>query len=136
MKKQLSQEQKDRVYKFLSELNTEIEVTYFVDVNDLEVEDFDINMFETIDNIIQDSNGFDQDVIYYASAMDYLRENDPSLCESIDIASQYGYDIKNLNSELLASLLKTQYVINDFNELKDEINEFFEELYNELEDEE
>jgi hypothetical protein len=93
-------------------------------------------MFETIDNIIQDSNGFDQDVIYYASAMDYLRENDPSLCESIDIASQYGYDIKNLNSELLASLLKTQYVINDFNELKDEINEFFEELYNELEDEE
>jgi len=136
MKKQLSQEQKDRVYKFLSELNTEIEVTYFVDVNDLEVEDFDINMFETIDNIIQDSNGFDQDVIYYASAMDYLRENDPSLKESIDIASQYGYDIKNLNSELLASLLKTQYVINDFNELKDEINEFFEELYNELEDEE
>jgi hypothetical protein len=136
MKKQLSQEQKDRVYKFLSELNTEIEVTYFVDVNDLEVEDFDINMFETIDNIIQDSNGFDQDVIYYASAMDYLRENDPSLRESIDIASQYGYDIKNLNSELLASLLKTQYVINDFNELKDEINEFFEELYNELEDEE
>jgi hypothetical protein len=136
MKKQLSQEQRDRVYKFLSELNTEIEVTYFIDVNDLEVEDFDINMFETIDNIIQDSNGFDQDVIYYASAMDYLRENDPSLCESIDIASQYGYDIKNLNSELLASLLKTQYVINDFNELKDEINEFFEELYNELEDEE
>jgi phosphoenolpyruvate carboxylase len=136
MKKQLSQEQKDRVYKFLSELNTEIEVTYFVDVNDLEVEDFDINMFETIDNIIQDSNGFDQDVIYYASAMDYLRENDPSLRESIDIASQYGYDINNLNSELLASLLKTQYVINDFNELKDEINEFFEELYNELEDEE
>jgi hypothetical protein len=136
MKKQLSQEQKDRVYKFLSELNTEIEVTYFIDVNDLEVEDFDINMFETIDNIIQDSNGFDQDVIYYASAMDYLRENDPSLCESIDIASQYGYDINNLNSELLASLLKTQYVINDFNELKDEINEFFEELYNELEDEE
>jgi hypothetical protein len=136
MKKQLSQEQRDRVYKFLSELNTEIEVTYFIDVNDLEVEDFDINMFETIDNIIQDSNGFDQDVIYYASAMDYLRENDPSLRESIDIASQYGYDINNLNSELLASLLKTQYVINDFNELKDEINEFFEELYNELEDEE
>jgi phosphoenolpyruvate carboxylase len=136
MKKQLSQEQRDRVYKFLSELNTEIEVTYFVDVNDLEVEDFDIDMFETIDNIIQDSNGFDQDVVYYASAMDYLRENDPSLRESIDIASQYGYDINNINSELLASLLKTQYVINEFNELKDEINEFFEELYNELEDEE
>jgi hypothetical protein len=134
--KVLTQEHRDRVYKFLSELNTEIEVTYYVDVNDLEVEDFDIDMFETIDNIIQDSNGFEQDVVYYASAMDYLRENDPSLRESMDIASQYGYDIKNLNSELLASLLKTQYVINDFNELKDEINEFFEELYNELEDEE
>ena len=134
--KVLTQENRDRVYKFLSELNTEVEVTYFVDVNDLEVEDFDIDMFESIYNTIQDSNGFEQDVIYYASAMDYLRENDPSLRESIDIASQYGYDIKNLNSELLASLLKTQYVINEFNELKDEINEFFEELYNELEDEE
>lgn len=134
--KVLTQEHRDRVYKFLSELNTEIEVTYYVDVNDLEVEDFDIDMFESIYNIIQDNNGFEQDVIYYASAMDYLRENDPSLRESIDIASQYGYSIDNLNSELLASLLKTQYVIDDFNELKDEINEFFEELYNELEDEE
>jgi hypothetical protein len=134
--KVLTQEHRDRVYKFLSELNTEVEVTYYVDVNDLEVEDFDIDMFESIYNTIQDSNGFEQDVIYYASAMDYLRENDPSLRESMDIASQYGYDIKNLNSELLASLLKTQNVIDDFNELKDEINEFFEELYNELEDEE
>ena len=134
--KVLTQEHRDRVYKFLSELNTEVEVTYYVDVNDLEVEDFDIDMFESIFNAIQDNNGFEQDVIYYASAMDYLRENDPSLRESMDIASQCDYDIKNLNSELLASLLKTQYAINDFNELKDEINEFFEELYNELEDEE
>jgi hypothetical protein len=134
--KVLTQEHRDRVYKFLSELNTEVEVTYFVDVNDLEVEDFDVDMFESICSAIQDNNGFEQDVIYYASAMDYLRENDPSLRESIDIASQCGYDIKNINSELLASLLKTQYVIDDFNELKDEINEFFEELYNELEDDE
>jgi phosphoenolpyruvate carboxylase len=134
--KVLTQEHRDRVYKFLSELNTEIGVTYYVDVNDLEVEDFDIDMFESIYNTIQDNNGFEQEVIFYASAMDYLRENDPSLRESIDIASQYDYDIKNINSELLASLLKTQYVIDDFNELKDEINEFFEELYNELEDEE
>jgi intracellular sulfur oxidation DsrE/DsrF family protein len=134
--KVLTQEHRDRVYKFLSELNTEIEVTYYIDVNDLEVEDFNVDMFESIYNTIQDNNGFEQEVIFYASAMDYLRENDTSLRESIDIASQYGYDIKNINSELLASLLKTQYVIDDFNELKDEINEFFEELYNELEDEE
>ena len=36
--------------------------------------------------------------------MDYLREHDTSLTESLELAAEYGYTTENLNSELLASL--------------------------------
>ena len=47
--------------------------------------------------------------------MEYLKENDPSLSESLEIAAELGYDFKNLNSEILASLLasrKEEEIIN------------------------
>ena len=37
--------------------------------------------------------------------MKYLSENDPSLSESIEIAQDMGYDLSNINSELLATIL-------------------------------
>ena len=37
--------------------------------------------------------------------MEYLKEHDPSLSESIEIATEYCfYTLENINSELLASL--------------------------------
>lgn len=42
--------------------------------------------------------------IYYANAMEYLRENDATLTESLEIAKNYWYDLGNLNSCVLASL--------------------------------
>lgn len=56
----------------------------------------------------------DVEVIYYAVAMEYLINNDNSLRESIDIAIEYGYQLKNINSELLATLLKSQNNLNDY----------------------
>lgn len=44
------------------------------------------------------------EVIYYHKAMKYLSENDPSLRESLEIAREYGFDVKNLNSETLATI--------------------------------
>ena len=48
------------------------------------------------------------DVIYYHKAIAFLAENDASLGESMQIASDMGYETKNLNSELLATLLLQQ----------------------------
>ena len=134
--KTLNEENRQKVTEFLRGLHTEIDPTDYINVEDLEIEDFQNDIFDTICNTIQDNNGFDQEVIYYASAIKYLAENDPSLQESLEIASNFGFDPKNLSSEILASLLKTQNVTEEFYELRDEVNSFFSELYDELEDEE
>ena len=58
---------------------------------------------------LEESQGFlDEDVIYYGVAIEYLQEYDASLNESLSLASEMGYSLENLNSEVLASLLKSQ----------------------------
>lgn len=128
--KTLNEENRQEVFNFLNSLNTEIDITNFVNCEDLEIEDFSGNMFQKIVDIIEDNNGFEQEVGFYASAMDYLRENDPSLRQSLELAHDLGFTADNLNSEILASILKTDIVREEFNELEDEINTFFLELEN------
>lgn len=123
---------KTKIENFLKELNTEVDVLYYVDIDNI---DFN-NAFDSICDMINDNNGFDIEVIYYSKAMNYLMENDPSLTESLSLASELGYTPDNLNSEILASLLIAENVRNDFYQLEDEINEFFEELEEEEEEEE
>ena len=53
---------------------------------------------------LNDNGFFHVEIIYYYKAMDYLREHDTSLTESLELAAEYGYTTENLNSELLASL--------------------------------
>ena len=53
---------------------------------------------------LQNNGYFNEEVIYYSTAIRYLKDNDPSLTESLEIATEYGYEAKNLNSELLATL--------------------------------
>src|SRR3990167_3960358 len=65
---------------------------------------------ETIDDFteaMQERIG-EIEVIYYSNAMEYLAENDTSLRESMGLASDMGYEAKNINSELLATILKQQ----------------------------
>jgi hypothetical protein len=66
---------------------------------------------------LQNNGYFNEEVIYYSSAIRYLKDNDPSLCESLEIATEYGYTTENLNSELLASLHASQKKEETFNEL-------------------
>ena len=72
---------------------------------------------------LQNNGYFNEEVIYYSTAIRYLKDNDPSLTESLEIATEYGYEAKNLNSEVLASLHASQ---------KKE-NTFFEDIAPELE---
>tara|TARA_B110000967_G_scaffold1009_1_gene1062 strand:+ start:3699 stop:4127 length:429 start_codon:yes stop_codon:yes gene_type:complete len=66
---------------------------------------------------LQNNGYFNEEVIYYSSAIRYLKENDPSLTESLEIATEYGYTTENLNSELLASLHASQKKEETFHEL-------------------
>ena len=63
----------------------------------------------TIENLEQIKEGLIEDVesdsfIYYQNAIAYLAKNDPSLQQSIELAREFGYDLKNIDSVKLADL--------------------------------
>ena len=125
-----------RIEAFLNSLDAKIEINDNL-INYVDIEEIDFSdAFNSIYEMIDENNGFDIEVIYYANAIKYLQENDPSLNESLEIAEEYGYELKNLNSEVLASLLASRNAREDFSELSEEIEDFFAELEEEDEEEE
>ena len=86
----------------------------------------DIDDFDDLHNLLDNDNALDIEIIYYNKAIDFLSENDASLCDSFALASELGYTIENINSELLASILATDILRVQFYELETEINEIFE----------
>ena len=118
----------EKIETFFAELDKQIDLNDNI-INYIDIESIDAtDAFSSIYDMIDENDGFNCEVIYYSNAIKYLQENDPSLNESLGIAADYGYELKNLNSEILASLLKSQNVRDEFLELRDEINEFFESL--------
>ena len=83
----------------------------------------DLTDIDDVYNSLQDGGYFEEEIIYYSSAIRYLKENDPSLCDSLEIAEEYGYSCKNLNSEILAS----------FHASREKENKFWEDIAPELE---
>jgi len=86
------------------------------------------DFFDDLDN----SEAFNGEIIYYGNAIEYLLKHDPSLRDSLDIAYQLGFQIKELNSEILASVLATEINREDFAEHEHEIEDLFEYLEDEL----
>ena len=123
-----NQTRTEKIEAFFAELDKQIElndnVINYIDIDEIDNDD----AFTSIYEMIEEKEGFNCEVIYYSNAIRYLQENDPSLNESLEIASELGYEVKNLNSEILASLLKSQNVRDEFLYFRDEINEFFESL--------
>jgi len=114
----------EKIQNFINELDSKIEyidITYYCSTVDVE-------SFEDILEAVENNNGFNIDIIYYSRAIEYLKGNDASLNESIQIAIEYGYNLENINSEVLASLLASQKIREEFEELREEIEEFFESL--------
>jgi hypothetical protein len=130
--KNLSQTQQTAIFEFLNGLRIHLCITDYVNIEDIDFE----NAFESIQETIEENGGFNIDIVYYSNAIKYLQENDPSLEESLEIAIEYGYTLENLSSEVLASLLASQNVRIDFYELQSEIDDFFQDLCDELEEEE
>lgn len=92
--------------------------------------------FDSLTDELRDRNAFNVEVIYCSTAMKFLSENDVSLTESLEIAKEYGYEIENLNSELLASLLKSRMLEESWYELRSEVEDLLSELEWDEEDDE
>lgn len=124
--KNLNEKQTQKIVDFFTEIenDTKIEILSNIELNDIDIE----NPFDSIYTAIDENNGFYIEIIYYSNAMEYLTRNDNSLRESIEIALDYGYELKNINSELLASLLASQNSREQFNQYENEINELFNTL--------
>ena len=91
----------------------------------------------TIWERINDNGGFQIDIIYYYKAMEYLSRYDHTLCESVEIADELGYQLADINSETLASLHASRQAEEEYNDQTDEFNEIWEliEEYREFEKE-
>jgi len=113
----------DKVRDFCCALDTEIDIACYV--KDWEaIRSFD-DLYEALENDAFYSAG---EVIYYSNAMKYLTENDTSLRESLALAEEQGYTLDKLNSETLATLLKSQNIRDEFEELRREVDDFFDDL--------
>src|SRR6056300_1654828 len=90
--------------------------------SDEELEELDqdnpTDCYQALSELLDEGGFFDIEIIYYARAMEYLSENDPSLKDSLEIASEMGYTPDNLSSEVLASLLASRLERDRFYELQ------------------
>ena len=125
----MNEEIENKIEKFLAELNTEVDILNCVDIEDIDLDD----AFDSILEMIEDNNGFEIEVIYYSRAIEYLTNNDASLTTSLELADNAGFDLKSLNSEILASLLASENARESFYECRDEIEDFFKDIVDEIE---
>ena len=118
----------EKIEKFLRE---EIKLRHIDLLDYINAEN--VNSFNDIYEQVEEQGGFTVEIIYYSKAMEYLMENDTSLQNSMELAADFGYTPENINSELLASLLASQYSMEELYKCEHEITEFFNTLDNEEE---
>ena len=101
----------------------ELPIADYVNAEDLDgILDHD-DLYE----FLSDTDFFQVEIIYYSKAIKFLSENDASLSESINLAEEMGFTLKNLNSETLASLLASEQRREEFSGLQNEIDDILTE---------
>ena len=90
--------------------------------------------FDTLNSILEESTIWQEIyIMYYGTAMQYLTDYDVTLYRAMEIADNLGYTPKQLNSELLASILAADIAREELNSKETEFNEFIENLNDGLE---
>lgn len=112
--KQVEKEWKNRTALFLCDIENHINLE-------------EVETLDDLTELLQDTQFFDAEVIYYSNAIKYLQENDQSLQTSLELAEDLGYKINDINSELLASLLQTEANKDDWQDIIKEIEEAIED---------
>ena len=116
------------LYNYLKYLDYNYNLDFQICDYITEEEAKEIEEAEEVTDILENNGAFNIDIIYYSKAIKYLQEHDPSLSESINMALEYGYELENINSELLASLLASQKAREQYYELETLINDFLNHL--------
>ena len=121
---------KDKIKNYLDSLEFDDWcVSDYFSPDDYEEIDFD-DAYHYIMDYIGDCGGFDPTdaIIYSDEAMTFLQKNDPTLTLSLSLADDDGYRIGDLNSEILASILKMNMIQNMLYDRADDISAFFYEI--------
>jgi hypothetical protein len=103
-----------------TELMCDVDFQYYL-------EGAEVHSVECIETILDSGDVFNHEIIYYNKAMEFLMRYDPSLKDSLDIASDLCFNCSDLSSELLASLLGSQIIREEFMEYYTELQELIEE---------
>jgi hypothetical protein len=123
----MNTQQTNKIEQFLSSIDNidNLDLPYFLSEP---IASGDLTSFDDVLNYLEDQGAFNVEIIYYSNAIKYLQEHDPSLRISLEMAEELGFSIGDLSSETLASLLASQNVRDEFYELEDQFDEFFDEL--------
>jgi hypothetical protein len=114
-----TKQQDERIKELFENTNFLIDLDYEYLIQNLEdLNDLENNFYEIIN---------EHDLIYYSKCMTFLRDYDNSLRESLIIAEDLGYTLKNLSSEILATLLIQRYMNDELIEIIEELKEILEE---------
>ncbi len=118
----------DRIQDLIDDTDDLNRISFDMDESDINSAD---DVFEYIEDRINEI-----EIIYYANAMKILMEGDPSLQESMEYADNYGYRCKDINSELLATILCQEWARQDLDDIRDDIEDIVDEWLEESEDDE
>ena len=112
---------KQEIIEYFDRISADLEFNIMDHLTEDDLDDMED--FDDLVDILRNERAFNIEIIYYHKAMQYLMDNDTSLCDSLNIANDMGYKTCDLNSEMLASLLASQNAEEEFYEYEDKINE-------------
>lgn len=109
----------DKIQDIIDDTEWLSDVSFDMDESDIRSADDVINYLEDGINEIE--------VIYSANAMKILSENDQSLQISMGYANDLGFSCKDINSELLATILCQESARDELSDVRDDIEEVVDE---------
>ena len=109
----------DKIQDLIDDTDDLSQISFDMDESDINSAD---DVFEYIEDKINEI-----EVIYYNNAMKILSETDPSLQISMGYADDLGYRCKNINSELLATILCQELAREELYKIRDDIEEVVDE---------
>ena len=111
----------DAINLSLKDSDCDIDILEHIDEEEIE----DIDSYDDLYCKLEDAGAFDKEIIYYSNAIEYLSEHDPSLRRSMELASEFDYNLNSLDSEKLASMLASENAKEDFSYNYEVIDDFF-----------
>ena len=132
MKKNRMTEKEESIIDKIQDL---IDNTEWLSDISFDMDESDISSADDIVNYLE--NGINEiEVIYYDNALKILSKNDPSLQISMGYADDLGYRCKDINSELLATILCQESAREELYDIRDDIEEIVDEWLESDEDDE